>query len=137
MARGRKKNIKSPEMMWDLFEQYRKHCKSNPIKKMEYRGKDAKMVFYELERPLTIEGFENFVADLGIMQDMSNYFANSHGAYENFTTICKRIRRVVRDDQIAGGMAGIYNPSITQRLNNLVDKQETTIKEQPLFGKDV
>jgi hypothetical protein len=30
-------------------------------------------------------------------------------------------------------MAGIYNPSITQRLNGLVDKQETTIREQPLF----
>jgi hypothetical protein len=34
-------------------------------------------------------------------------------------------------------MAGIYNPSITQRLNGLVEKSETTIKaEQPLFGND-
>jgi hypothetical protein len=33
-------------------------------------------------------------------------------------------------------MAGIYNPSITQRLNGLVEKQETSITiEQPLFGE--
>jgi hypothetical protein len=30
-------------------------------------------------------------------------------------------------------MVGQYNPSITQRLNGLVERQETTIKEQPLF----
>jgi hypothetical protein len=32
-------------------------------------------------------------------------------------------------------MAGIYNPSITQRLNNLVDKVEQTVIEQPLFNE--
>jgi hypothetical protein len=30
-------------------------------------------------------------------------------------------------------MSGIYNPSITQRLNGLTDKSEVTVKEQPLF----
>jgi hypothetical protein len=34
-------------------------------------------------------------------------------------------------------MAGIYNPSITQRLNNLVEKNETKVHvEQPFFGDD-
>ena len=39
----------------------------------------------------------------------------------------------MRQDQIEGGMAGMYNPSITQRLNSLVEKTQTTIIEQPLF----
>jgi hypothetical protein len=30
-------------------------------------------------------------------------------------------------------MAGIYNASITARLNNLVEKKEITNVEQPLF----
>jgi hypothetical protein len=30
----------------------------------------------------------------------------------------------------------MYNPSITQRLNGLTDKVETTNIEQPLFGTD-
>jgi hypothetical protein len=33
-------------------------------------------------------------------------------------------------------MAGIYNPSITQRLNNLIEKVEQTNIEQPLFPDD-
>jgi len=30
-------------------------------------------------------------------------------------------------------MVGIYNPSITQRLNNLVEKSEVTNIEKPIF----
>ena len=30
----------------------------------------------------------------------------------------------IRNNQIEGGMAGIYNPSITQRLNGLVERTE-------------
>ncbi len=34
-------------------------------------------------------------------------------------------------------MCGIYNPSITQRLNGLVDKTENkVVVEQPLFDDD-
>ena len=53
--------------------------------------------------------------------------------YKRFSTIVTRIRKEVRNDQIGGGMAGIYNPSITARLNNLVEKKEITNVEQPLF----
>jgi hypothetical protein len=51
-----------------------------------------------------------------------------------FSEVCSRIKKSIRADQIKGGMAGIYNPSITQRLNNLVERQENTVHiEQPLF----
>jgi hypothetical protein len=55
---------------------------------------------------------------------MDHYFSNREGRYEDFVGICTRIRKEIRDDQIKGGMAGIFNPSITQRLNNLVEKTE-------------
>ena len=58
---------------------------------------------------------------------------NLNDAYAEFSPICHAIREVIRQDQIEGGMAGIYNPSITQRLNNLVDKQETSINIPPMF----
>jgi hypothetical protein len=45
-------------------------------------------------------------------------------------SVCSRIRKNIREDQIAGGMAGIYNASITQRLNGLTEKiQEDGSKE--------
>jgi hypothetical protein len=83
---------------------------------------------------LTIDGFECWCADNGIISDLSNYFANSDNKYADYSTICSRIRKAVRNDQIQGGMVGIYNPSITQRLNGLAEKSEVTTKqEQPLF----
>jgi len=133
---GRPNKIKDPQHLWELFQEYKIHTKNNPILKHTFVGKDGRSEYSELERPLTIEGFENYCADAGIIKDLSHYFANTNNRYKRFLTICTRIRREVRSDQISGGMAGIYNPSITQRLNNLVDKQEIAHVEQPLFNDD-
>ena len=83
-----------------------------------------------------MEGFENFVANEGLNQDLGDYFSNNQDRYDQYATICTRIRKSIRQDQIEGGMAGIYNTSITQRLNNLTEKHEVTHREQPLFGED-
>lgn len=123
-------------MMWELFEEYKIYTKNNPILKHTFVGKEGRSEYSELERPLTMEGFECYVWDKGIINGMDQYFANSNGRYKRFLAICSRIRREIRQDQISGGMAGIYNPSITQRLNNLVDKVEQTVIEQPLFNLD-
>jgi hypothetical protein len=131
---GKRKYIETPEKMWEYFLAYKKEVKSNPILVQDYVGKDAEMVYRQKDRPLTIEGFENYLEDLEIIGDLSHYFANTNNAYTDYLTICLRIKRNVKQDQIEGGMAGIYNPSITQRLNGLVDKTENTIiTEQPLF----
>lgn len=135
---GRFKLISTPEIMYELFCDYKKHEKANPIKVKDWVGKDAIQVEREKERPLTMEGFENYVAGLPDMPlSLEQYFSNTDNAYSDFLAICSRIRREIRQDQIAGGMAGIYNPSITQRLNGLVEKSEQkVIQEQPLFGSD-
>ncbi len=121
---GKNKYIESPEKMWELFEAYRKEVKSNPRHITDFYGKDGEERIKPLERPLTLEGFENYVSDLDIISDLSNYFANSDNKYTEYSTICSRIRRTIKQDQIEGGMVGQYNPSITQRLNGLVDKKE-------------
>jgi len=127
---GRPKNIESPEIMWQLFQQYVKETKAKPLIVKDWVGGIAKEVYREKERPLTLEGFEIYVMDKLGMSDLDQYFANREGRYTNFVSICSRIRKTIREDQIAGGMAGIYNPSITQRLNNLVEKiQEDGSKE--------
>lgn len=118
------KYIESPEKMWELFEAYRKEVKNNPRKITDFYGKDGEERIKPLERPLTLEGFENYVADLDIISDLSQYFANTEQRYTDYQTICLRIRKTIKQDQIEGGMVGQYNASITQRLNGLVDKQE-------------
>ena len=124
--RGVPKKIQLPEFLWQYFEEYVKGVKGTPIKVQDFVGKDAEEVFRAKERPLTMEGFQNYLDDNDIITDVTDYFENKDGRYSDFVRICSRIKRRIRQDQIEGGMAGIYNPSITQRLNNL---KESTVNE--------
>lgn len=133
MGQGRHKNIENPEIMWTLFEEYRTKVKSDPFIVVDYVGKDAIPVDRKKEKPLTMDGFQNYLDDQGVITDVTDYFENKENRYKDFVRICSRIRREIRQDQIEGGMAGIYNPSITQRLNNLVEKTDNVIREQPLL----
>jgi hypothetical protein len=131
---GRFKLIESPERMWELFVEYKASIKSDPIIVGDWVGGMAMPVDRKKERPLTMEGFDNYLFEKGIIDGVDQYFSNQGGAYNDFLGICSRIKNAIRQDQIEGGMAGIYNPSITQRLNGLVDKSESrVIQEQPLF----
>lgn len=123
-------------MMWELFQKYKNEVKSKPILKHTFVGKEGRSEYSELERPLTMEGFNNYVFTNGIAAHLDNYFANLNNKYRKYLSICRTIKEVIRQDQIEGGMAGIYNPSITQRLNNLVDRQQVEHIEQPLFSDD-
>jgi hypothetical protein len=121
---GKNKYIETPERMWELFTLYKKEIKSKPIIVKDWVGKDATDVFREKERPLTFIGFQNYLDDENIITDVTDYFENKDNRYNDYVRICSRIKRNIQQDQIEGGMASIYNPSITQRLNGLVDKQE-------------
>lgn len=125
---GRPKAIPTPEDMWTLFSCYKTWVKDNPVEIQDFVGKDADEVMRKKEQPLTMEGFENWVADNGGPWSLDHYFANTSNSYEDFLAICARIRREIRADQIRGGLVGLYNPSITQRLNNLVERTENNNK---------
>jgi hypothetical protein len=124
---GKPKYIETPNKLWEYFEEYKKETKSKPFLVKDWVGKDALDVYREKERPLTIEGFECWLADKDIISDLGKYFSNDGDNYSDYRTICSRVKKAVRQDQIEGGMAGMYNPSITQRLNGLVEKTQTDI----------
>ena len=124
---GKHKYIETPEKMWELFESYVDYVKNNP-RTIEKALQSGKVAIEKYRVPLTMEGFENYVANQGLNQELSHYFSNAKNSYNAYLAICSRIRREIRQDQIEGGMVGQYNPSITQRLNGLTEKQETTHK---------
>lgn len=72
-----------------------------------------------------MEGFECYLFEQGVIADASDYFENKDNRYSDYIPICRIIKKMIRKDQIEGGMAGIYNPSITQRLNGLKEQTET------------
>ncbi len=137
---AKKKYVSSSAAMWSLFLEYKNEVKSNPINIIEQRkgavvlpknfeGElPAAIITLPVQRPLTMEGFENFCADKNIINDLGDYFSNKNDQYAAFSTICSRIKRVIREDQITGGMVGIFNASITQRLNGLADKQDVGLE---------
>lgn len=130
---GRHKLIDTPEQLWELFEAYRESVKSRPRTNHVFVGKDGMDARQELERPLTMEGFEVYCFEQ--VGTVEHYFRNSNDSYNDFCAICSHIKKVIRQDQIEGGMVGQYNPSITQRLNGLKEQieQENINREVPLF----
>lgn len=130
--KGHRKYIETPEKMWEYFSEYKTECKKNPIREHDFVGKDAHSVHREKERCLTMAGFECWLADENIIIDVGDYFENANNKYNNYSAICSRIKKNIRKDQIEGGMAGIYNPSITQRLNGLTERQEIN-HNQPII----
>lgn len=121
------KYIESPELMWELFVKFRTEKKSNPILVVDFVGKDATEVLKPHQRPLTMEGFSSWLFENQITSNVHDYFGNKNNAYTDYSDICRAIKEIIRTDQIEGGMVGIYNPSITQRLNGLTDKVDSNI----------
>jgi len=131
-TKGLGKYIGTPEELWKLFEAYKKDVKSKPFIVTDWVGGMGTQVERKKEKPLTMEGFSMFCWDK--ISQVKDYFSNRDGRYGEYVLICARIKEAIRQDQIEGGMSGMYNPSITQRLNGLVEKTQTDIKvEQPLF----
>jgi len=123
-----KRIFKTPDDLLKAFNKYKENIESQAEQwlKVQYVGKDGCRMTDGQRPPYTMEGFERFCYDnYGCV---NHYFDNKEGYYDEFGTICTRVRREIRENQIIGGMLGFYNPSITQRLNSLVDKQETEIK---------
>lgn len=127
------KNIADAEDMWHHFTDYKNWIKSHPVLVHDFVGKEGTEVDRKRERPLTMQGFQNFLDDCGIISDVTDYFENAGGKYADFIHVCKRIKRNITADQIEGGMTNIYNANITARLNGLIDKVQEDGTKKVIF----
>lgn len=119
------KYIETPEKIGEYFQAYYKHIKTNPRLKREYVGKDGDAVDKPIERPLTIEGFFNFChREYGVT--LEHYWYNSEGSYDEYRTIITRVKNLIREDQLEGGLLGEYNANLTARINGLTEKTDVT-----------
>jgi hypothetical protein len=120
---GKHKYIETPEKLWEMFETYKTRTIENP-RVIDKALQSGKVVQEKLRVPLTYEGFETYCYEKGVTVD--HYFRNTNKAYDEYCGVCQRVKKIIRQDQIEGGMVGQYNPSITQRLNNLTEKTDVT-----------
>lgn len=120
----------TPEELEAYFEQYKQWVDENPILVQDYVGKDGTEVNRKKNRPLTFDGFEIWLRKNSKIKCCQHILDNVKSAYNDFIDVSRYIKASVKADQIEGGMAGIYNPNITARLNGLTEKiQEDGSKE--------
>jgi hypothetical protein len=119
-----KPKLLTEDQFIELFLEWKEYIETNPIKKQVFVGKDGRHDYELIPRPYTLEGFLNFAEEK--VCNVHQYFENREGRYSTYVDICTRIKRVIRQNQIENGLAGLYNPSITQRLNNLTEKTDVT-----------
>jgi hypothetical protein len=105
--------------------------------KVQYVGKDGDRKEDAQKVPYTLEGFKRFCRENH--GEVEHYFSNTEDMYKDFCGICSRIREEIRENQIVGGLLGFYNPSITQRLNNLQEniKTDQTVKIDNITGMEI
>lgn len=116
------------EIAWKLYKEHLEEEARNWTK-VQYVGKEGQRMEDSFKLPYTYDGFCVFCyKNYGTVKD---YFDNKDGYYDDFSVICSHIKQEIRANQITGGLLGMYNPSITQRLNNLVEKTEDVTPQQP------
>jgi hypothetical protein len=123
------KAISNPDMFRISFDEYVDETKLNPFIVTDFVGKDGSMVHREKERPLTIEGFENFMCDKYGISTIQQYLENRDGKYKEYISILAYVRRKIRQDQIEGGMAFMYHANLTARIQGISDKLEQTVEQ--------
>ena len=132
-----KRIFKKPKDLNKAWLEYKDNLKKEAEKwpKTQYVGKDGDRKTDYPKLPLTLDSFEVYCYN--IYGCVGQYFKNKDRLYDDFVPLCAHIRQECKADQITGGLLNVYNPSITQRLNGLVDKSESTIKEEPrVFNLD-
>ena len=117
--------FKEPNELLNAFNEYKQHVQeqSKEWLKVQYVGKEGQRMEDAMKIPLTIEGFKVFCYKK--YGTIDQYLKNQDKIYNDFIPICSHIKEEIRENQIIGGMLGIFNPSITQRLNGL--KEQTDI----------
>ena len=118
------KYIETPEKLWELFCDYVKKEAESPMFKTEYVGKEGDKVQTPLQVPITFEGFECYVADLDIIQDLGDYSMNKDDRYTNYATIITRIRKNCFVQNYKGAAVGLFNANLVAKKLGLVEKQD-------------
>lgn len=133
---GRPKKIKSPEQLMKLFVKYTEWAKANPIKVKDWVGKDGDEVIREKEIPLTFKGFEVWLFENQVINDMGDYEKNSGKRYTKYSPILTHIKRICYTHKFNGAAAGIFNQNIICRELGLMEKTQISgDSENPIAVK--
>lgn len=122
------KYIETPEKLWELFKEYVQYERDNPMKRTDYVGRDGNRVDTPLETPITFEGFECYLADKGIIEDLGHYSANTDNSYSEYRTIITRIRNNCFVHNFKGAAVGLFNANLIARKLGISDNANQVVE---------
>jgi hypothetical protein len=109
----------------DLFYEYCEDVKANPILEEDYVGGAGIKVEKKKQRPYTKQGFFVFVKHRTGF-NVSHYFKSSQqNDYSAYKDVIEEIELTIADNQISGGMVGIFNARMSSLMQGLVEKTES------------
>jgi hypothetical protein len=84
--------------------------------------------------PITFEGFECYLADLGIINDLGDYSKNKDDRYNDYTPIITRIRNNCFVQNFKGASVKLFDANLISRKLGLIEKSQSEVKiEHPIF----
>jgi hypothetical protein len=131
---GRDPKYKDPEELASVFMDYLQWCEDNPIKEIDYRGKDAVMVYIPRKRILQKNQFALFAgySSWDHMLNLSKQDKGGNVNYTGFSDIITRIEHYIQSEQLAGASANVFNSNIVSRLLGLSDKKQIEVREHEM-----
>ena len=130
----KKKYIETPDIFLKIWNEYKLSIDENPdiLEVATAKG----VVSLKNKKPYLRQGFESYVySNYGIT--IHQYISNQGSLYDAYVPVVTHIRNEWEEDQITGTLTGRYKaPNLVARLNNLVEKTQTEIVEQPLFPNE-
>jgi hypothetical protein len=130
---GRDRIIKDPETLAKAADEYFKWCIDNPLTKMDFKGKDAERVMYELPRPFKKGEFARFchLSEWRLIEDLKKVSSD-------FSQIITYIEGTIYDQKYEYAAIGVFNTNIMSRDLGLTEKIDKTVKitkKRVGFGK--
>lgn len=134
--RGHPYRFKTPDELRQACDGYFAWCEANPVRGARNvwkkkrkglkgdEGSDDGTQDNLLPRPFTFEGL---CLHIGIA-DWTD-FVSKNKEREGFAEVIAYVRNRIRDNQISGGMIGIYSSSLTARLNGIAENLQ--VNEKP------
>jgi hypothetical protein len=118
------KYIETPEKLLSLFKEYVKHETENPMYKTEYVGKDGRQELTPLLTPITFEGFECYLFEREIINDLGDYSSNKDGRYTEYATIIAYIQKFCFVNNFKGASVKLFDPNLIARKLGIMDNQK-------------
>lgn len=118
---GTSKMFDSPQQLQKYIDEYFQSVDNNPVRRIEFNGKDAVECVIPVQRPYTLEGLALHLHCTA--QTLRNY--QMKAGYEDYFEIITRARTKIVQQNLEYGLTGDYNAKIVAlTLSNNSDYRE-------------